>query len=257
MKNAQPPFASSVPPGIWKPNIVTPKIKVETPSGPLALVEADLPFLLPSSTMFRANGLTTSPLDFSDQEWPLSRNTTDPTLALTLTLTVCQVSSLPPSMIKNIDILILLLINFELINWWPRHYCQQPRDIISLSQDDLIDAINCMIQYEDSLKRQKPQTSKHPPNHPHNHLHSKTTVNIPFFNVSSSNASPYHFICESPLLPYKVNSDGTCQHVANADDADNNTAPYVATAKATHNDMHNESISVHLPPKCTYLSILI
>ena len=66
MKNTQIQFASSVPPGTGKPNIVTPEIKIETLSGPLALAKTNLPFLLPSSTMAKADGFTTSPLEFSD-----------------------------------------------------------------------------------------------------------------------------------------------------------------------------------------------
>ena len=78
MINTQILFASSVPSGTGKNNIVTPEIKCETPSGPLALVETYLPFLLPSFTMTKADSFTTAPLDIFDQEWLLPRNVTDP-----------------------------------------------------------------------------------------------------------------------------------------------------------------------------------
>ena len=77
MKNTPLPVAYSVPSSIAITSIVTPETRLTTPS-PLRPVDSKPPFLLPSSTMAEADGITTAPLDLSDQEWPLLSNVVDP-----------------------------------------------------------------------------------------------------------------------------------------------------------------------------------
>ena len=76
-KNTPLPSAFAVPVSTKKPNFVNPETSLSSPS-PLRQVDSKPSFLLPSSTMAEADGITTAPLDLSDQEWPLLSNVVDP-----------------------------------------------------------------------------------------------------------------------------------------------------------------------------------
>ena len=66
-KSTDLPSAFAVPDSTKKLNFVTPETSLTYPS-PLRPVDSKPPFLLPSSTMAEATGITTVPLDLSGQE---------------------------------------------------------------------------------------------------------------------------------------------------------------------------------------------